>query len=203
MNNAELVETLKKECRRVKMQRNAYEQKLLEMSKKLYKAEVELEMMKKAPNEPIPGIKQEYIPDARAEKNQVIFNTVWPDWVESLTPPDEQQAPRENEGVRKIGEDMWSVRHPSGKWTLPEDHPDNGGALIGQDQGKWRIVYDQWRKWEPEFAVYLDLFYTAPKRYNLDTWTKVQNWYKSLADYRDISFLDFLIKFYPAPDLKK
>lgn len=96
-------------------------------------------------------------------------------------------------------------KDPPGKWTLPPDHPDNGGALIGQDKEKWDKIHNDWIKYTDDsvFQIFLDFRYEAPKRFKLDTWVKVQNWYRSLADYKDTPFLDFLIKFYPAPNPKK
>lgn len=108
------------------------------------------------------------------------------------------------ESVEGMPDDVVLI-DPPGKWTLPPDHPDNGGALIGQDKEKWENIYISWsqNEKEPHFIEYLDEYYEPPLRFNLSTWEKVYNWRKSLADYRDVSFLDFLIKFYPAPDLKR
>lgn len=97
-------------------------------------------------------------------------------------------------------------KDPPGKWSIPPDHPDNGGALIGQDKEKWKEIWDDYADTEESFVLFhefLDKYYQAPKRFTLDTWVKVQNWYRSLVDYKDDPFFDFLVKFYPAPELKK
>jgi hypothetical protein len=43
----ELIDTLKEECRRVKVQRNNYEQELIKMTKRAVKAESELQLLER------------------------------------------------------------------------------------------------------------------------------------------------------------
>jgi len=50
----ELIEELKEECRRVKIQRNEYEQKVFSLQKELNKAQSELKLLETYINRPKP-----------------------------------------------------------------------------------------------------------------------------------------------------
>ena len=97
---------------------------------------------------------------------------------------------------------------PPGKWT----HDDLTGKEFGNEYQKWNG--EMWRKIFTcfkedavrymSFASFLDKDYCAPiNAWSLKNWTGIQKWHESLANYKDVSFLDFLIKFYSAPTPKE
>lgn len=185
MTNDQLIDHLKKEIRRVKIQRNMYQEEYGKLLKRTIRAEAELQMMKK-------GSKL----------------TVNPEYAHLFTAPSLTIGTKGLSKWKKAPpfEDTLVVsRDHSGKWSTPPDHPDNGGALIGTDNKKWWEIYTGWRSAKDQlcFPTFLDDHYESPKRFNLPTWVRVQKWAKSLTDYKDVSFLDFLIKFYPAPEPRR
>jgi hypothetical protein len=119
----------------------------------------------------------------------------------------------EAEKAKKMADDFWAgyfdkVFSPAGKWQEE--------SLEGKELPP---MYQEWNKkqWERivndfnvitidtwiTFVDFLDKHYTPPSLYNFKTWDKVGDWSMSLAEYKDEPLLTFLIKFYPAPVLKK